>query len=974
MKAISLLAAALGAAALPAFADAGAASGDEEVVVTGSRIKGTPENAALPVDVITAGELARRGSPSTLDLIKSLPVAGPVVGDTNQFSSFIFGQAGAGSINLRGLGHQRTLILMNGRRLPASPSFNSSGVDTQLLPSAALGRVEILKDGAAAVYGSDAVAGVVNFITRRDLDGFLASADYRAIEGNGGDYSASLAWGWSDGGTDILLSLGYQHRDALSTLDRDWAYPPYLENPSGWSVYGTPGSFLPRNAANVPTAGVIRDANCAALGGAAEWSNMLPVCRFSYVPFDNLIEEENRAQAYGEINVDLSPGTRFHGEALYAATDVPEWRSSPGYAPFSGLNGPSTSGTFTVPVANPGALTALQQAGLSPSVIAATDNISLTLFRPLGWGGNPNTGGLGGLTDHFQRDLWRLSGGLSGELGSVGWDLNLTYSRTSVSAEAPDMLIERLQKALNGFGGPNCTGNVAGANGCLWFNPFSNAIAFNAALGNANPGYVAANANDPELIAWMEDRQRQRQTQTLFAADAALNGTFDFLELPGGRIGWALGAQYRENAYEREIFSPYYNANITPCPVVGQTNCAVQTGPYIFLGQAVPGRYEQSVWAVFGELNLPVTDTLSAQLALRHESYDGLTGASTDPKLALKWQVTDWLALRGSVGTTFRGPTALNIASGTVTALQALPATGGGFRAWDLAANPQIGPEKADTFNVGAILEFEGLRVLADYWSIRLKDQIIAPNAIQVTNTLFPGAPSAGAFVNCAAPLRGLVTFDNANVCTQGVTTGANISRVRTDYTNGPDVDTSGIDLTVDLTRDDVYGFTVNAGASVSYVLTYDQAEFVYDGVVLEPAFEAVGFTNYNRAVQTIPRWRGNFYLELQKDIHNVRLQVNHVAGVTDNRAPVYVQTGPLTSCTAPGPDCVLVTFGRRVKSNTTVDLTYRVELPSDVTLSASVLNMFDVPPSAARLELSYDPFLGSVVGRSFKIGVTKAF
>ncbi|WP_333586602.1 TonB-dependent receptor plug domain-containing protein, partial [Phenylobacterium sp.] len=238
----------------------------EEVVVTGSFIRGTPEDAALPVEVVSAEELSRRGSPTTIDLIKSLPVSGPVLGDSNQFSTTAQGQVGAGTINLRGIGSLRTLVLLNGRRTTASPGAGSGGVDTNLLPVAAVGRVEVLKDGAAATYGSDAIGGVVNFITRRNFSGLDMSADYRFVDGSDGDYTASLAYGWVGDRGNILLAAGYQHRSELRTTERDWANQPYLTNPSGYSVLGQPGSFLPRNGAT-PTAGVQRDANCVAVGG-----------------------------------------------------------------------------------------------------------------------------------------------------------------------------------------------------------------------------------------------------------------------------------------------------------------------------------------------------------------------------------------------------------------------------------------------------------------------------------------------------------------------------------------------------------------------------------------------------------------------------------------------------------------------------------------------------------------------------------
>jgi iron complex outermembrane receptor protein len=169
----------------------------EEVVVTGSFIRGTPEDAALPVEVIGAEELQKRGSPSTVELLKALSVSSGVLGDTNQFDSRAQGSEGSGSVNLRGLGSQRTLVLLNGRRMAINP-FGAAGagiVDTNIIPAAAIGRLEVLKDGAAATYGSDAIAGVVNFITKKNFSGLEVGADYRVIDGSDGDYGLNATFG-----------------------------------------------------------------------------------------------------------------------------------------------------------------------------------------------------------------------------------------------------------------------------------------------------------------------------------------------------------------------------------------------------------------------------------------------------------------------------------------------------------------------------------------------------------------------------------------------------------------------------------------------------------------------------------------------------------------------------------------------------------------------------------------------------------
>jgi iron complex outermembrane receptor protein len=197
----------------------------EELVITGSLIRGTPEDAALPVDVITNEALQEQGSPSLVDLVRTIPsVSGGNIGESNRF---LGGQAaGVATINLRGLGLTRTLSLMNGERLSTiTAAGGQEFVNINVVPTIAVGQVEVLRDGAAATYGSDAVAGVVNFITRRDLDGFEASGKYALIDGSDGDYEASAAWGRRFDGGNILLAASYRHRSELNGVDLPWTLP-----------------------------------------------------------------------------------------------------------------------------------------------------------------------------------------------------------------------------------------------------------------------------------------------------------------------------------------------------------------------------------------------------------------------------------------------------------------------------------------------------------------------------------------------------------------------------------------------------------------------------------------------------------------------------------------------------------------------------------------------------------------------------
>ena len=167
----------------------------EEVVVTGSYIKGTPEDAALPVDVLSRADMEDVGDPSIREMMRNLGVSSGNLGETNQFDTR-GGQAAEGvvTVNLRGLGAARTLVLINNKRHVATESI---GVDISAVPTIAIGRVEILKDGAAATYGSDAIGGVVNFITRSDFEGLEFSGSHMNIADSDGDSQFGIDLWWT---------------------------------------------------------------------------------------------------------------------------------------------------------------------------------------------------------------------------------------------------------------------------------------------------------------------------------------------------------------------------------------------------------------------------------------------------------------------------------------------------------------------------------------------------------------------------------------------------------------------------------------------------------------------------------------------------------------------------------------------------------------------------------------------------------
>jgi len=1047
----SLLAVALAISATSAHAQQGPST-VEEVVVTGSFIAGTPEDAALPVDVIGAKELEARGSPTMVQFIKTIPSSGAVIGENNRFGA----GSGAATINLRSLNSAatgtRTLVLFNGRRVPVSPQGLNS-VDINLLPTAAIGRVEVLKDGAAATYGSDAIAGVVNFITRTDLDGFELSGQYQFIDGSDGDYEVSLAWGKKWDNADALITLGYRRRSELPIFERDWALRTgpegFLENPlGGWAATGNPGGYNYASTAPVGSpntgftsanfAGILPDIGCAANGGAPYSLSTLigtrtvvadpRVCNFQYTTFDNLVENEHHYQAYGKFNFDITDNISANIEVLYAMHETPlqSWAvTGPNQFPAPQLQSGASAGggvspipavgtgeqsRFYIPNTNPGLIALLSQVssancagsvlpyGVDPASCAAGLAVaqagvanaaaygvaaSQSIWRPIGFAGNPYTDDRHAHYT-YKVDTARIAGGFKGKFDNgVGFDLSLTYQKQDYNYNLEDIAVNRLQLALRGYGSRdgasdqctaaetnNFTTNAGNAAiGCFYFNPFTNAFAESLAQVGPNPYYVGSStipgfneaaANRAAVVAWMDEKQRNEISSELFVADLVLNGQLPWeLGWGGGPISWAWGAQYR---YDRTIQDPdvLYDANATPCvdsPPFGDGAPYCPTtanGPFLFNANERPYDVNRKISSTFAEFLIPITEDLELTLAGRYEYYES-QDETFNPKASVRWQLLDWLALRGSVGTTYRAPSA------TITTAnfnRNLTNANGTYRANDLYGNPDLKPEEAFTYNIGAAVNFSNFRATVDYWNFDFDDPMTSETTADLLNVMFPGGSATG---NCGNPAYAAVqarfTFD-------GTCGRANILSYRTQYINGGNVKTSGVDFQANLDVGEVIGGALTTGFDGTYLLKFDEAPYLIEGFSSSAAgvqeragtYRASLFTGYNRL-------RANAYVNWSRGIHNLRWQTRFVSSTT------HVETNPIALAAA------LKIPGTKIPEYWQHDLTYRVELPWNTTLTATVQNIFDEdPPFALGTQYSYDPGSGNPLGRVYSLALKARF
>ena len=966
------------------------------IVVTGSLIRGTPEDSALPVDVFSTQQLAAEGVTSPLDFIKDIPAVGSVLGDSNQFSAAAQGLGGVGSLNLRNLGATRTLVLLNGHRTIVSPG--DGVVDTNLLPLFALERIELLKDGAAVTYGSDAVAGVANFITRKNFDGIEMQGDYRFIQDSDGDYTGSILAG-RDLGEDvnILLGFGYRHRSPLAAIDRDYANLSYETNPAGYSLVSNPATYFPairttgpiRNnpaAARRPTvvAGTpFQDAGCTDLGGTQLFSGgTTPLCAYQFTDYNNLVEEQDFYQAFGQLNVDLSNSARFNADVLWARS-VTRTALSPSYPSTTGPAGPGTQFNYFVPSTNPGFANFVAQTGFpATTAIPAPYGAAILLYRPFALGGNPLAESPFGNESFSKNNSWRVSAGFEFDLNpELIASLQGTYIQSSSESLVPDYLPVRLQNALDGLGGPNC--NVAtgtpGQGGCQFFNPFSNAIAINQITGQTNPGFTGAagqaNANDPELIRFLFGNTGTFQQEQNLVIDALVSGALGGLDLGAGPVQFGVGAQYRSTNFDTEgrndeglfLNDPQRN----PCRIPGDTSCAVRTGPFAFLGQSRDIELFNDVYAVFGEVQIPVLDALEVNLALRFEDYGGQTGSTLDPKGSFRFEATPWLVLRGSASTTFRGPLPSNVSPTTVTALQAIDAANGGFLSVDITGDPALQPESAFTYNIGAVIQSRNFNASIDYWSYDFEDAIALEDENAIATAVIP---QGGGLADCSNPLANRLTF--ATNCTQGVTRGADLARVQTFIVNSAPVKTNGFDFSADYTF--FFGesaFTI--GGAATWTLNYDVDPQVVGGVQISDAYDAVGFANFDRAPGTISEVKGNAFANLNLGNLNARYVFRYASGVTDDRCPENAPCFVATVGTSFGDRTTETDFGRDIPSLQQHDFTLLYDLAlgsAEVQLQGSVENIFDEDPPEARFELGYNPFIGNPLGRTFRLGAKVRF
>jgi outer membrane receptor protein involved in Fe transport len=737
------VAAALGAAASSAAtaqqapAAAGEAEELSEIVVTGSRIQRRDANAVGPLTTLTAADIEFAAPTSAGDLLQALPSVGVSLNSNGtQGTSF-----GVSSINLRYLGSaegsgNRTLVLVDGHRW-----VNAVGgrgfrdfVDLNTIPLGIIERIEVLKDGASAIYGADAIAGVVNIQTRQKVEGFEANVRYGVTDrGDNEGKSGFVNWGRQGERASLMLSLSYADTGTVRTDERTLttrALAPLTAAPtsprglyilpglSNNAFFGTPANFA-ANAANAIT----RLPDITSIGAGALADNSFRVAR--------LPGDDYNTQAQGIYAIGPSERTGAFARFGYAFSDDLEMRAellfnrressqlfSPILLDLRGSNGFSISrdqafnpfGTANgVPLANS---------------VALTGN-ALRLQRVLTDVGN---------RDNQQVvDTMRAAVGLDGTLQLAGewkWDAFLSYSTNEAEFNAVNQVnFESIYRAL--LSPAAC----AAAAGCVPLNMFG-------AITPDMANYIRYNGRD---------QQEAEQT------DFALNASRELFSLPAGPVGFATGYEYRrEKAVdEPDAFAATLSTVLPAVMGVGQSPTTAQSR------DPTSGSYD--LHELYAEVSAPLladkpfAKSLDVDAAVRYSDYSTVGGEPT-AKLGIAWRPVTAALVRGTFSQGFRAPSILELFQGTrLTNFQAVdPCNGGGAGRPGCAGvptsynqnqfgggtingvvsgNPNLGAETADTVSLGLALTPEsapGASFTFDWFKIEVDDAIASQTATQI--------------------------------------------------------------------------------------------------------------------------------------------------------------------------------------------------------------------------------------------------
>jgi iron complex outermembrane receptor protein len=896
--AVSLACLAAAEARAQAQAPAPEAAALETITVTGSRIKRIEDETALPLQTITRDDILNSGVSTAAELMRSVTANTAPLTDGVSITDSTSGQRGFNGANLRGLGVSSTLVLLNGRRMAnfASPGDNA-GVDLNNIPAGAIERIEVLKDGASAIYGTDAIGGVINFITRSDYEGVDLNAYASTTEqGGAGKTTATVSAGYgnlADNRFNVFGVLDFQQLDALRSSQRDFIRErPLAERlPALMSSNTYPAnvdiSSAQRNA--LIAAGLLPAGTTSNRFNPSEPAGCNPPatldvdlgpggvngCSFDYMRDTELFPESERISFLGRATGEITENHRAYFEALYAET-VSDYVLSPN---------PQRIRNLPVAILPEPYRTALTAPGLP----ATFSGIRLRMSEA------------GNRTSEVTSEATRFVLGMEGRFGA--WDYDAAVSRAENDA---------VDKYVDGY---------------VLYNEFVAGVT----AGVINPFGPSGAAGQALIRSLRVNDEARKSNGVTTAVDGSVSRAL--MELGGGDLGLALGAEYRKEEQE-----------FTPSALLLSNNIAGDRGDS---ADVVATSDDRNVFSMYAELNAPLTRELELQFALRYDDYSDV-GDTVNPKLGVRWQPMEWLLLRGSAGTGFRAPslsdlyrpTIFGTTSSLITDPQCVQVEGSIDLCTDQwpverRSNPNLDPEESTQFSLGFVIEpLRGVSASVDYFNITVEDLI---------STL-------GEQIIIESPDKYNGTYIERDA-------DGFISNVLLFKDNQGELNTSGFDLGLEA-RSDAYDFgAFSLSFNGTYVLEYDR-QFGE----LEPFRRNLGrFLND----QVVQRWRHRVALGWDLGPFAAQLANTYSSGYRDHN----VTYDPVTD--SPLPD-------RDVASYSLWDLTGTWNATDALDVRAGVLNLADeMPPfsnQAYYFLASYDPTYTDPRGRTYFLSLNYAF
>ncbi len=998
------------AASVLAFGNATVAVAEEaieEVVVTGSYLKRSSENTPSPLSVVSAADIEDLGAQGMAEVINTLPWQS---GSETRSATFN-GAAGLGqmTVNLRNLGMSSTLVLVNGKRSVATfyDGSSNAAVDIQaLVPTIALERMEVVKDGASALYGSDAIAGVVNFITKKDFEGLDVQFEHSIIEkaSKGDTNNAQMIFGVQGDRGGIVVSAGAMSQGMVTVGD---LYDRY--GGSTFSSTGQPGTMI-RASGTTSTwaaAGTLDDATglYARTGGAGTDADpftyaahtgtyaagdLTPFKRSGDGTADSPYKYANQfprspdgSQGFGNADpsceaadgLDVIGGAKNYSNALcaydfgpffplqgrsstrqmfmtghYDLTDNVELYFEMGanggeFFRYNSLNPNAVA--LQIPVTHPGLIEDATNRGVTPAALEnKTRMIGRTVYDA-GTAERPlNT------FSQLDRTMDRMQLGAVIDLQN-GWDLDVSYTKSVFNQqrmELQDTQSAEMELAINGFGGPNC-------------DPFS------GTAGSGNAAYAASGGDFGAGNCYYFNPFGNSYIKPDGTAQDDLS-----LVNPAELYQHLLGRVVVQSVYEQEVFDGVLTGSILDDQIgvavgfqhrvdTGRVyyDSTMNSGNLDFVYGATDWDGKLSTTALFTEVAIPVGEDIDVNVAVRYEDFDEIGQDTTDPKITVLWRATDTITARASGGSSFRVGS-LNQLFGKVTTVHNMTDTDGtsAYKPSVTNGNPNLKPESADMWNVGMswIPEgaLEGFQLDLDYYDYEYEDILSRESYLSIV-AADNAALNASSLSVVDAIAAGVGNRD------QVLRTGTGkILRVLPDFVNQNSAETSGLDVQASYSFDNQYG-AFRATVAAAWV-----NEFIVAGQK-----DAVGMYNVKNPVmprRALPEYKINASLNWSYENHRAYAVLRYIDGyeatLSEEPASAFWKN---TVALALGPEASAYYYDADVSSWTTVDANYTYELPEMGAVSSSSItvgakNLFDRDAPWVPNNTTYDPVTHDFRGR----------